>query len=105
MSGSTTGTIRMQGGTPAPNPLPCVVPDNGTGTVSLPPQGCGYVSPQDLHQIINGLPPGTQVNIGAEHERFFNVTSTPGGSLGGEVETFNSDLRLNMNGAGLNSNR
>lgn len=100
MSGSTTGTIRMQGGTPAPNPLPCVVPDAG-GTVNLPPQGCGYVSPQDLHQILDGLPPGTTVNIGAEHSRFFNVTSQPGGSLGGEIEQFNSELKLVMNGAGL----
>ena len=79
---------------------PCVVTDNGSGTVNLPPNNCGYVSPADLHVILNGLPPGTQINIGVEHHRFFNVTNTPGGTLGGEVEQFQSELKLDMNGAG-----
>jgi len=79
---------------------PCVVPDNGGGTVNLPPSGCGYVSPVDLHEMINGLPPGTTINVGAEHNRFFNVTSAPGGGLGGEIETFNSSLALNLQGTG-----
>jgi hypothetical protein len=102
MSGSTTGTIRMQGGVPAPPPPPppCVVPDNGSGTVDLPPVGCAYVSPADLHRIIDGLPPGTTINVAARHERFFNVTRSPGGSLGGEVETSDSSLNLQLSGTG-----
>jgi len=98
MSGSTTATIRMGAGQPAP-PL-CVLPDNGTGTVDLPPAGCGYLSPADVHQIINGLPPGTTIRVGAEHREFFNITTTPGGSLGGEVEQFESFLQLNLSGTG-----
>src|SRR5262245_5428537 len=77
---------------------PCTVPDNGGGTVNLPPQGCGYVSPTDLHEMINGLPPGTTIQVAADHDKFFNITGGPGGSLGGEVEQFQSILFLNMQG-------
>jgi hypothetical protein len=79
---------------------PCEVPDNGSGTVDLPPPGCGYLSPADVHVIIDGLPPGTTINIGAEHQDFFNISRTPGGSLGGEIEHFTSFLQLDMNGTG-----
>jgi hypothetical protein len=102
MSGSTTGTIRMQAGTPGPNPPPCVVADDGSGTVSLPPPGCDYVSPAELHKMIDGLPPGVEIHISAQHGRFFGVTSLPGGTLGGEREVFGSELKLNLTGAGLN---
>lgn len=99
MSGSTTATIRMQSGQPVPVP-PCTVVDNGSGTIDLPPQGCGYVSPSDLHEMINGLPPGTTINIAAEHSDFFNVTHGPGGNLGGEQEQFSSFLFLDLSGTG-----
>jgi len=92
-SGSTTGTIRMQAG--QPTPPPCVVPDAG-GTVNLPPVGCGYLSPADVHMIIDGLPAGTTIHLGAEHQDFINITNSPGGSLGGEVEQFDSNLRLDL---------
>lgn len=99
MSGSTTGTIRMATGEPAAPP-PCTVVDNGTGTVDLPPDGCGYVSPADLHMMIDGLPPGTEIHVAAEHDRFFNVSHVPGGPLGGEVEQFQSFLELELSGTG-----
>jgi hypothetical protein len=99
MSGSTTATIRMRTGDPVPPP-PCTVVDNGTGTIDLPPAGCGYVSPEDLHRMIDGLPPGTTIRVAAEHQDFFNVTHAPGGSLGGEVEQFQSFLHLNLSGTG-----
>jgi hypothetical protein len=98
MSGSTTGTIRMQSGQPAPPA--CVLPDDGTGTVSLPPVGCGYLSPDDVHKIIDGLPAGTTIRLGAEHQDFFGITTAPGGSLGGEVEQFQSSLKLDLSGTG-----
>jgi hypothetical protein len=99
MSGSTTGTIRMSMGQPAPPP--CTPVDNGTGTVDLPPgPGCGYVSPADLHMMINGLPPGTTIRVGAQHNRFFNVTRSPGGPLGGETEQYQSFLELDLDGTG-----
>ncbi len=78
----------------------CVVPDNGGGTVNLPPAGCPYLSPDDVHVIIDGLPAGTTIEFGIEHSRFFEVLSAPGGNLGGEAETFQSSLALNMNGTG-----
>jgi hypothetical protein len=100
MSGSTTGTIRMHTGRPMPVPDPCTVADDGSGTVRLPPDGCGYVSPDDLHMMIAGLPAGTTIVVGAEHSRFFGVTTTPGGTLGGEVETFSSSAVLRLHGTG-----
>jgi hypothetical protein len=80
---------------------PCEVPDNGTGTADLPPPGCGYVSPDDLHLIIDGLPPGTTIRVAAEHTKFFNPQTFPGGNLGGEVERFDSILQMQMQGTGL----
>ncbi len=79
---------------------PCTVPDNGSGTANLPPANCGYVSPADLHMMINGLPPGTTITVAVEHERFFNANSTPGGPLGGAVETFGSQLTMHLEGTG-----
>ena len=55
----------MQGGTEPPGLPPCTVVDNGNGTVDLPPDGCDYVSPADLHMMIDGLPPDTTINIAA----------------------------------------
>src|SRR5437867_2879315 len=85
---------------PAMGQTKCVVPDNGGGTVDLPPAGCGYVSPTDLHRMISGLPPGSTIRVAAEHNRFFNVTRTSPSPLGGEREDFGSFLALNMKGTG-----
>jgi hypothetical protein len=99
MSGSTTGTIRMGAGEPVPVP-PCTVVDNGTGTIDLPPVGCDYVSPQELHMMIAGLPPGTTIQVGTQHLGFFGITHQPGGVLGGEIENFASSLQLQLAGTG-----
>ena len=82
---------------------PCEVPDNGTGTVTLPPAGCGYVSPTDFHMIVDGLPPGTTIIVGAEHSRFVcgAACEIPGGTLGGNIDMFDSTVTLNMQGTGL----
>jgi hypothetical protein len=80
--------------------LPCVQPDAG-GTVFLPPAGCPYLSPTQVHMIINGLPPGTTIQVGAQHRDFFNITHMPGGSLFGEIETFTSQLALQLDGTGM----
>jgi hypothetical protein len=84
---------------------PCNAPDNGTGTVTLPPPSppCGYVSPMQVHMIINGLPPGTTIIIKPRHRRFFctiGLCNQPGGPLGGEVEIFNSTGDLVLSGTG-----
>jgi hypothetical protein len=87
-------------GAPAPGQSPCSVPDNGAGTIDLPPAGCGYVSPQDLHLMIDGLPPGTTIRAAAEHLKFFRVEREAGGSLAGEIERFDSFLFLELQGSG-----
>ncbi|MCP3982157.1 MAG: hypothetical protein GY716_22855 [bacterium] len=100
-AGTTQATVRMSAGEPATNiPPPCVVQDNGSGTVDLPPDGCDYTSPTDLHMMIDGLPPGTTINIAPAHNRFFNTQAFPGGNLGGEIEQFDSFIDLNMTGTG-----
>lgn len=84
---------------------PCVANDNGTGTVTLPPAGCNYLSPSQLHLILNGLPPGTQIILDPIHHRFFcgqtggNCTF-PGGILGGEIEDVGSTLTFRLSGTG-----
>jgi hypothetical protein len=101
LAGTTQEDVTMRAGIPAnQHPDPCVVADNGTGTVTLPPEGCGYVSPQDLHRMIDGLPPGTTIEVAAEHSGFFGIQTSPGGSLGGEIEVFQSVLFLEMYGTG-----
>jgi hypothetical protein len=93
---------------------PCVVPDNGSGTVTLPPAGCDYLSPDEVHKIINGLPPDTTIELAAIHKDFIcnrqpgaaGVCSftdlvdckEAGGSLGGEKECSDSTLELTMTG-------
>jgi len=79
---------------------PCVVPDDGTGTVTLPPPGCAYLSPNDVHEIINGLPPGTTIKLDPIHAQFFGLVVNPGGPLGGEQEEFDSFLQLELTGTG-----
>jgi hypothetical protein len=79
---------------------PCEVPDNGTGTVDLPPAGCGYLSPSDVHEIIDGLPPGTTIRLDPIHSRFFNELVIPGGPLGGATETFDSFIDFEVTGTG-----
>ncbi len=86
---------------------PCVVSDVGNGTVSLPPDGCEYLSPDEVHLIIDGLPAGTTIELAPIHRNFIcktqggpNDCGQPGGTLGGEVELFFSDLSLNVQGTG-----
>jgi hypothetical protein len=97
----------------------CTVPDNGSGTATLPPAGCDYLSPTDVHQIISGLPAGTTIQLGAIHKDFACGggtagngvcdfappipgvdCDTPGGALGGEKECADSTLALIVHGTG-----
>ncbi|MBI5763302.1 MAG: hypothetical protein HZA51_07245 [Planctomycetes bacterium] len=97
------------------SPLGCVVPEDGTGTVHLPPSGCAYISPiGDTMRIVDGLPIGSTVECAPTHHNFlcglnsvcsFAVPSgpicyAPGGSLGGEKSCANSTLNWQMQGTG-----
>ena len=99
-SGSTTATIRFM--TPACQSVPvcCVVPDNGGGTANMPPEGCSYGNPDQKKMIINGLPPGTTIEIAETLGKFSNITRYPGGSLGGEHEQFSAVDDMQMAGTG-----
>jgi len=66
----------------------CIVPDNGSGTIDLPPPNCGYLSPDDLHMIIDGLPvtnPPTMINIAIQHAKFFCLSRCQGGPNNGQI--------------------
>jgi hypothetical protein len=83
-------------------PTECNLPDNGNGTVDVPPNDCIYLTPNEFHMVVDGLPPGTELKVGAVHHSFTNITRTPGGVFGpdGETETFDSLLRLKIQGTG-----
>lgn len=78
---------------------PCQLPDNGGGTVDLPPAGCDYVG-ESPWRIVDGLPGGTTIEIDATFSNYINVVSVPGGTLGGEFEQFDLGVMLEMTGTG-----
>jgi hypothetical protein len=93
----------------------CVVEDNGTGTITLPPMGCEYTSPDEVFQIIEGLPPGTTIEMKGVLKDFIccgdscpacslplppGECEMPGGSLGGHGDCFESTLDLTVAGTG-----
>lgn len=96
------GLILMAGTAQAQDP--CFAPNNGMGTVSLPPAGCQYLSPDDVHEIINGLPAGTEIILAPIHTDFLckrqGQCGTPGGTLGGEIENFGSTAVFQLTGTG-----
>jgi len=99
------------------DPTGCIVPDNGTGTATLPPRTCGYATQNDL-EILNGLPAGSSILIPAINRSFVCTGGAgpaicsfpppvpgadcdqPGGSLGGEEECADSVLEMHMSGTG-----
>jgi hypothetical protein len=105
-------------GSPPANP--CTVPDNGSGTVSLPPVGCDYLSPDQVHMIIDGLPAGTTIELAPIHRDFLcnrepgvnspctnNCFISPEAPLdvdcdpsNGEIEAFSSTLAFQLTGTG-----
>ena len=79
--------------------VPCIVPDNGFGTADLPPAGCGYASEGLLH-VIDGLPPGSQLDTPGLIDSFFDIFYFIGGIHGGEREQFKGMLHLQFSGTG-----
>jgi hypothetical protein len=101
LTGTTAGVTRIEA---RGERNPCRSPDDGTGTPELPPPGCEYESPEADYQIIDGLPPGTVLNLSPRHRAFFcppaGTCGTPGGGLGGEVESFSTETVLQLSGSG-----
>jgi len=78
----------------------CIVPDNGSGTVDLPPTGCEYASIDEKWMIIDGLPPGTTIEGDGILSDWSSVMRWPGGGLGGEIQDFDALLDLTLVGSG-----
>lgn len=103
LSGSTQGNVRLEVERP---PLPvgvCEGVDVGTGTADLPPADCTYLNPEESMQIIDGLPPGTTIEIGFAQSGYvcdFIPCGQPGGDLGGDAESFDSQIHLELRGTG-----
>ena len=109
---ATPGGVGVVAGVPN---NPCVVTDTG-GTIVLPPIGCDYLSPDEVHEIANGLPSGTVFELASIHTDFMcrggadngvcsvNLPAAdceePGGTLGGHVDCFDSVLKMNVSSTG-----
>jgi len=78
---------------------PCQLPDNGGGTVDLPPAGCDYVG-ESPWQIVTGLPAGTTIELDVTFSSYASVVAGPGGALGGESEQFDLAVQLQVTGTG-----
>lgn len=87
------GTTAAEGG-------PLIVPDNGTGTADMPPPGAEYLSPDEVMMIIDGLPPGTTIELAPVLRDFTSVVESPGGSLGGTTSTFDAVIQWDVTGTG-----
>jgi hypothetical protein len=81
----------------AQEPCPCVLPDNGTGTVTMPPDCIdGYLGHLE---IAEGLGAAT-IEIEAALYGAYDVVEVPGGNLGGTRSTFGASLLMEMTGTG-----
>ncbi|MBN2020179.1 MAG: hypothetical protein JW749_08140, partial [Sedimentisphaerales bacterium] len=91
----------------------CVQPDNGTGTATLPPIGCKYITPDEPFKIIVGLPVGTTIEMVGTLKDFVccdgpsscstcsltlsaGECETAGGTLGGDGHCFEATLELHV---------
>lgn len=77
----------------------CQLPDNGAGTVTMPPNCLyGYQGPM---QIVAGLPPGSLLQVAAKLHSFTSVVEGPGGTMGGTAATFGATLDMGLTGTGI----
>jgi hypothetical protein len=95
----------------------CVQPDNGSGTATLPPIGCEYITTDEPFKIIDGLPTGTTIEMDGILKNFVccdgpsscstcsltlsaGECETTGGTLGGDGHCFEATLELHVTGTG-----
>jgi hypothetical protein len=103
LSGSTTATVRLAVQRP---PLPagvCEGVDDGSGTTELPPSACRYTNREEPFEIVDGLPPGTTMELHLVQSGFVCDSvpcGQPGGDLGGETEGFDSQMVFELKGTG-----
>lgn len=83
----------------------CIIDDV---TEHIPPENCYYQTPQEVPKIIDGLPPGTTIEMIPTYEGVYcNATNSKeaclienGGGLGGQRQVFDSVLIFEMIGTG-----
>ena len=79
----------------------CIVPDNGFGTATMPPAftsgGCVYAG---TTEIVDGLAPGSTIQITGWIGNFTGVSEVPGGMFGGTTSTWQGQFLMNMTGTG-----
>lgn len=77
----------------------CTAPNNG-GTANLPPP-CAYglTNPWSM-AIIAGLPAGTTIRINSQIGGYSGASEAAGGSLGGNIQTYNAVMPFSMAGTG-----
>ncbi len=97
--GSQNGYQTANAGKMTAITLCCPTPDNGTGTITFP-ASCPYRNPGDPMMIIDGLPPGTTIELAGPLTGFSNVIEVPGGSLGGTIATFDAWYEWTVTGTG-----
>lgn len=80
---------------------PCVVPNVG-GTAVLPPAGCEYVAAAGgIMQILPpAIPAGNTIDIDPIYTDFFNISDAPGGGLGGNIQTYDAIIEMDISGTG-----
>jgi hypothetical protein len=97
---------------------PCVVNDP-SGTITLPPMGCEYLTGTDAFEIVSGLPPGTTIELVPIQKDFICneralqpscsvpiipglSCEQPGGNFpGGHQNCIDSSLELAVTGTGV----
>ncbi len=102
LADTTSGAAKLAVDNPPGILDPCIVTGAG-GTAELPPEGCIYHSASEPIFITAGLPPGASVLLTPILRDFVCQTTPcgqPGGSLGGEVEFYDSTLELAVRGTG-----
>ncbi len=78
-----------------------IAPDNGSGTVALPPIGAYLSDPSNPLAIIDGLPAGTTIEIEAQLQSAGGIEAA-GGTLGGHHQSWNpAHFELHLTGTGL----
>ncbi|MCC6124249.1 MAG: PEP-CTERM sorting domain-containing protein [Pirellulales bacterium] len=77
----------------------CYVPDNGLGTADLPIP-CPYYTPIDDMNIVDGLPPGTTVEIDAILSGMAGVEIPFGVYAGGNSQSYSGILAIPLIGTG-----
>jgi len=79
----------------------CQLPDNGSGTIDLPPTcPAGYSFPVSVIKLADGLPPGASLGIALNLTAFSGIVRTPGGVLGGESTEFDATGAVTITGMG-----